>query len=429
MTEQLLQFIWQYKYLLSKELFTTENIALYVVHPGSLNQGSGPDFFEARIKLNNILLVGNIEVHIKASDWVKHQHQFDRAYSNVILHVVWENDCDIYLPNGEKIAAIELKNLISQELLQLYESIMESKNEIPCAKNITDKERGSLQWFIPRLGMERLEVKCTNMMQILHKEKGHWERVFNMHIGHYLGRQTNALPFDLLFKGLPEQLWQKHQGDSLSYQSILLGVAGFMGKHFNDNYNQSLKKEFLYFQKLYSLTSMDVSLWKYKGLRPHGFPPIRIIQFAELLSKQELNLDNLSSYENLAQVRNSLYLKNNQIVDIGDLHPIHSKSKLEPIQLSESMQNHLILNVIIPVLFAYGKYHQKEQVCDKTIEWLALLPAEDNKIIRIWDKLGIRAKNAEESQALLQLKNYYCIYKKCLECSIGNTILKKSLSS
>jgi len=424
MNEDLLQFIWQHKYLLHNQLKTVQGQPIEIIKPGLLNKDAGPDFFNAQIRIDKTLWAGNVEVHIKSSDWHKHGHQKDSAYHNVILHIVWEND-EIVLNNQfEEIPTLEMKSLVQTETLQIYQELLLRKSIIPCEPIFSLPEIEIWQMWLERLSIERLEKKHALIVSKLKNCNGHWEEVLFKQIAIGFGQKINALPFELLTTNLPWNLLIKYQGQQTSFQALILGTAGFLGHTLHDQYNQSLQKEFHYLSKKHKLQIMDVSVWKFGKTRPANFPTIRLFQFAELVYSLPHLLQIIVGCRHYQDLLKIFDFKGTQMIAIGDLHPKGKDSHLERIFLSNNLTESLIINVIIPVVFSYGKFSQQESLCNKAIDWLQEVPPESNNIVSFWNKLGVSCKKAKETQALIQLKNYYCDQNKCLQCAIGNHLLK-----
>lgn len=424
MNEDLLQFVWQYKYLLHKPLITTDGKPLQIINPGLLNKGAGPDFFNAQIRLDNAIWVGNVEIHIKSSDWIKHKHFLDKAYDNVILHVVWEHDTEIINREGEFIPTLEIKNLLSKEMMVNYQKLMLGNYDIPCSPIF--KKPPTIEWtfWIEKLSIERLEQKHENLCKHLTNLNGNWEALLYHQTAIAFGQKTNSLPFELLSLNLPNSILQKYKSDLISIQSLVLGTAGFLNKKMSNEYNQTLQNNFQYLSKKHEIQCIENSIWKFGKTRPANFPTLRLFQFAEWVRINPNPFSNFLQCKTVKDLKKILNQKGNQNVDIGDLHPKGKQSQVERISIAESFIDSLLINAIIPVLFAYGKNNQLYWLCNRVQDWTGEISAEENHIIKQWQTLGICCNKAKETQALIQLKNYYCINKKCLSCAIGNQLLK-----
>jgi len=429
MNENLLQFIWQHKYLLENKLISSQGKTIEVIKPGLLNRDSGPDFFNALIRIDNTKWAGNVEVHINSSDWRKHGHQNDAAYHNVILHLVWHHDEVILNQLNEEIPTLEMKHLVQTETLEKYKVLLLKKSIISCEPIFTLPDPEILWMWIERLSTERLEKKHLQIQTHLTNTTGHWEEVFFKQLAICFGQKTNANPFELLTATLTWNLIQKYFQQHLSFQAIFIGVAGFLDHPLANNYNLTLQKEYAYLSKKHGLQKLDVLVWKFGKTRPANFPTLRLVQFAELVYSKPQFFQTVLSCKNYKELLSLFELKSPQKIDIGDLHPKGKESHFESISLSKQFIESILINVAIPMVFSYGKYTQQDFLCNRAQEWLQQVPAESNHIITRWKTLGITCKKANETQAMIQLKNYYCDQNKCLQCAIGNQILKpKKLS-
>lgn len=425
MKEDLLQFLWQHKYLLQKNLCTTKSETVQIIKPGLLNRNAGPDFFNSHIRIGDKLWVGNVEIHIKSSDWIKHGHQHDAAYHNVILHVVWQHDTEILDPYQNPYPTLEIARLIPPHILANYEKIMNAKQEIPCSGIY--KPLPNLIWhnWLSRLSIERLESKVLGIQQSFEKLNGHWEELLYQQMAVAFGQKTNAAPFEVLNKVIHWKLFLKYQDNLMACQALVLGGAGFLRGRLANPYNQSLQHEFRFLATKYDIKPLDVSIWKFGRTRPANFPTIRLFQWAECMRQQSNLWQNLLQCERYEQAKKLLLVQGKQKIDIGDLHPKNKESYIETVQLSKELVNSIFINALIPLLFFYGKQTQQEHLCDRAFQWLQEIPAEDNHIVKQWKKLPIEIHKASETQALIQLKNYYCSLNKCLACAVGNYILKE----
>jgi hypothetical protein len=424
MKEDILQFIWQHKYLLQKDLYTTKSELIQIVKTGHINRNAGPDFFNSQIRIGNKLWVGNVEIHIKSSDWLKHGHQHDAAYHNVILHVVWQHDKEILDPYQRAYPTLEIARLIPRHILNNYEKIMEAKQEIPCS-NIF-KPLPPIIWnnWLVRLSIERLVQKAETMQMAFDKLNGHWEELLHQQIAIVFGQKTNAAPFEVLSKITTWKLLQQYKEDLLSSQALVLGSAGFLKTELNQPFNQSLQQQFKYLAHKHNIKPLDVSIWNYGKTRPANFPSIRLFQWAECMRQQVNLFQKLLECDNYTEAKKCITLSGMQKIDVGDLHPKSKKTYIETIHLSKNLVNSLFINAIIPLLFFYGKHTQQEHLCERVFNWLQEIPAEENHIVKQWEKLNISMSKASETQAVIQLKNYYCTTNKCLACAVGNYLLK-----
>jgi len=417
MNEELLCYIWQHKIFEHKELLSAAGEQLTIVHPGVRNTDSGPDFTQAKVRVHEDLLVGNVEVHVKASDWKKHGHDSDKAYANVILHVVNENDAE-----HPGVPTLELKGRIEEKFLNAYQRLLSNRNWIPCENQIRRVDTLFVKSGLHRLLVERMEEKTGAALSLNQQNKNSWEETCYQIIARSFGLKVNADVFELLAKSLPLKILTKHKNGLLQTEALLFGQAGLLEKEFKDAYPKHLKKEYAFLKKKYELQPLEAHLWKFMRLRPAGFPTLRIAQFAKLLHQSThlfskiVAVKTASELTKLFQDKPSDYWFTHYRFDV-----LSSTKERTP---GEDFVNTLLVNAVVPLLFVYGKAKGDPVIQEKAFSLLEQIPAEDNSILRKWKQLGISCKTAYESQALLQLKNVYCKEKKCLRCHIGNRLLK-----
>ncbi len=301
MTEEFLHYIWKYR-LIDQYLVSTSGEQLVIIQPGSYNTDSGPDFFNARIKINNTVWAGNVEVHIYSSDWYQHQHQRDQAYDNIILHVVYEDDKPVVRQNGEPVPTVELKGHFKQLLYDKYTYFMTNKNWIPCEKLIHSVDRFVMNNWVDRLMIEKLENKAAEITSHFLLNKSNWEQTFYEFLARNFGFKVNGSPFQLLAKSLPLNILAKHKDDKFQLEALLYGQAGLLQKVFSDDYPKSLKKEYLFLRKKYNLVPVDPHLWRFMRMRPSNFPTIRISQFSDLIYQSSHLFSNIIEKKSLKEL-------------------------------------------------------------------------------------------------------------------------------
>ena len=426
MNENLLQFIWQFKlYDTSKPLLTDEGLEAIVLHSGTLNKDAGPDFLEGKIKLDNTIWVGHIEVHLKSSDWKKHLHQENENYNNLILHVVFEHDEEVITQNKSSFPTIELKNYIDTKMLYKYESMMNNQPIIPCQNYIKDIREITIQQQLDRMLAERLEEKTDYIKELLERYNNNWQEVFYIVLARSFGLQINQDAFEQLAKSIPLQLFAKHKNNIVQLEALLFGQAGFLKDYFDELYPIQLQKEYEYLQKLHALKPIEKSHWKFLRLRPANFPTVRIAQFTQLLFQSTHLFSKITEAKNLKEIKQLFQI---EVSEFWQSHYTFLEISTEKDKvIGNTFIQLIIINGIIPTLFIYGKLQGKNEYCTKAIDYLKEIKAEKNAIIQQWNELGIKAENSADSQSLLQLKKHYCDKKRCLECSIGFAVMKQTL--
>lgn len=422
MNEEFLHFIWQFGLFEREGLKTISGEEIEIINMGQLNSDAGPDFFNARIRVNGMEWAGNIEIHLRASDWKKHKHHLDSAYNNVILHVVEKADSVIKNEMGVVIPTMVLK--YDHKLLNNYLHLYGSKNNIPCEKKIAKIDNIVLNLFIPSLAIERLEKKTIEIQEKLNSSEKNWEEVFYRILAQNFGFKVNGLPFTMLAESIPLKVFAKQKNNLLQIESILFGQAGLLPKKSEHPYVKSLIAEYTFLKTKYNLVPLSKGIWKYLRVRPTNFPSVRIAQFAALIHQSSalfskiIEIENTDSIVNLFSVSASSYWNTH--------YDFEKPSPDEPKRLGKDSIYTIIINTIVQFVFLYGKEKNKPDLCERALFLLEQIPAEKNKIIRAWSKVGINARNALESQALLQLYNYYCQPKKCLRCELGTRIIKST---
>ena len=419
MTEKLLQFIWQFQYLNKYELTTDDGDPLQIIKPGIYNCNQGPDFSEAAVKIASVKLFGNIELHVRSSDWHKHQHASDKNYSNIILHVVWQDD--VNEKNRIPLPTLSLQNRVPKLLLQRYEQLMNEgyvlhcKNFLPVLSNI-----GWISWK-ERLMVERLAMKSKKVLTLLQESNQHWEEVFWWMMAANFGAKVNAATFEALAKSISVNILAKHKSQIHQLEAILLGQAGLLDQNFTEAYPKLLQREYQFLKKKYKLSKVN-SVVHFLRMRPANFPTVRLAQLAMLIHNASHLFSKIKEMEDVNRVKKLFDITCN---DYWHYHFIFDEIKnYQPKHLGEQMIDNILINTIIPVLFAYGLYHKEQLYKDKAMAWLTEIKAEENTVTRSWKSLQIDIKNSLDSQALIQLKNSYCQHQRCLECAVGNRILK-----
>lgn len=422
MTEDFLHFLWKHKLFYSNDLTTTTGYPIKILSPGIHNFNGGPDFSNARIVIEELSWAGNVEIHLKSSDWYKHKHHNDRAYNNVILHVVYEDDATVTRKKGEVIPVLELKGRFEESMYERYAQMVESNQWIPCEKMIADVPRITFELWLERLLIERIEQKVVAIETRLNQNHFNWEQSFFESLASSFGLKVNSLAFELLAKATPLSILLKHTNNLLQIEALLYGQAGMLDLDFKDDYPNQLKKEYDFLRTKYHLKPMDKSLWNYLRLRPSSFPTHRISQLAMLIHKNPtlftttiLN-SSVSDLFPIFQVETSEYWHTHYLFD--------KEAKVSSRKLGATLMNLIIINSVIPFMFLFGKYYSKEALVKKALDLHDLLPAEDNVVIRNFKQLNINTSTAFRTQALLQLKKQYCDQKRCLQCAIGNFLVK-----
>jgi hypothetical protein len=421
MTEEFLHFIWLYQVFNHKDLKTVSGEKIQVISAGINNHNSGPDFSNSRIKIDNNLWLGNVEIHVNTSDWLLHQHQSDPAYSNVVLHVVYSDDAPKKDYHLSTIPVLELKNRIDMTKYLDWQSLRKRKTWIPCEVFIKSVPAIITSQMVSNTAVTRLERKVDSILKDVESLNGHWEHALMQSIITSMGTKVNKDAFHSLSKVLPFPEIKKLEKEPLKMEALVFGIAGFLTGDFEDEYPKMLKDIFSFQMKKFNYLVFNFSIWKFMRMRPRNFPSIRLAQLAAIFTnwtaicnsifyeKQVINL------EGNLRIAVNLYWKSHFRFDV--------KSKENSLKMGKSMYNHILINGTIPFIYAYGINHDDELYLQYALELSERISPEKNTIISNWNRMNIKAKNAFESQGLIELKNNFCSFKKCLSCKIGVWIL------
>lgn len=423
MQESFVHFLWRTRRFEGRHLFTCEGLPLSILHPGEYNaHHAGPDFFNARLRIGDTEWAGNVEMHVRASDWYQHGHQTDTAYHNVVLHVVWEADQPVLRPDGTAIPTLCLAPLAAPDLLRHYERLLHQTSWIACADQWEQVPSIIVRNWLDRMLVERLEQKTQRIEHLLHVSGQHWEAAFYHALAASFGLSVNTAPFEALARSIPLSLLARHRSDLRQIEALLFGQAGLLDGPFQEQYPAQLAREYRFLQHKYGLVPLPPGQWKFLRMRPANFPTVRIAQFARLvhqsqhLFSQVLEASEAREVEHLFSVEADGYWQLHYRFD----QPSVKRNKA----LGRDFIHLLMINTIIPMLFYYGRSREMPQYERKALRWLEALPPEANTILQGWEKMGMTARQAYESQALLHLKKQYCDQKRCLECQIGCFLLK-----
>ncbi|MEJ0101172.1 MAG: DUF2851 family protein [Bacteroidota bacterium] len=423
MTERLLQFIWQFQYYNKNELRTGSDEPVQIIYQGQINNNQGPDFTNGKIRIANTTWAGTIELHIKTSDWKRHNHNEDKNYSNVILHVVWEDDGTANaVSQNNNVPVLELQNRVSKILLQRYEELMNASSFIACEKSIHSVRDIVWNSWKERLLAERLLRKADIVKQFLQQSNYHWEESFWWLLARNFGMKVNAAAFEAIAKSIPLNILAKHKNQVQQLEALLFGQAGLLSTDFTEDYPTLLQKEYKFLQTKYNLKPVYERIY-FLRMRPGNFPTIRLAQLAALVHESSHLFSRIKEAGSVKEIKNWFDISAN---DYWHYHyRFDEASSFKKKKPGSDMIDNIIINSIVPVLFVYGNYNNETRYKLKALQWLEDTAAENNSITNGFRLINIENKNAYDSQALIELKNEYCNKKRCLECSIGNKILKQ----
>ena len=423
MKEDFLHYLWKFKKFDISSLKTSIGEDITIVNVGQYLQLAGPDFFNAQITIGNQKWAGNVEIHIKSSDWYIHHHERDEAYDSVILHVVWEHDTEVFRKNNTEIPVLELKNYVSKETLEKHQSLLTPKSWIYCEKQLEEINEFTLNNWKERLFFERLERKSIKIQELLVQTNQDWEAVLFCLLAKNFGLNTNGELFLKIAQSIPFSVFRKESFELENIEALLFGKAGLLNIEKEDTYYKNLHTRFNYLQHKFQLEQSVFEPVQFFKHRPDNFPTIRLSQLANVYHSQHnlfskvINANSIESIYDFFRVSVSNYWQNHYQFD--------KESPKKNKMLSKSFIDLIVINTIIPIQFAYAKSQGKE-ISEDLIRLMQNVAPESNTIIQKFSSFGVKSKNAFDTQSLLQLKNEYCNKSKCLDCAIGIELLKKS---
>ena len=421
MQEDFLHYIWKHKKIQINNLKTTAGEPILVSSVGQHNHNSGPDFFNARLKIGAQLWAGNVEIHIKSSDWFLHNHETDKAYDNVILHVVWEDDTEVFRKDNSVIPTLQLRDCIDVALYQNYQRLFAKQNKwINCENDFGLVDTFTLDNWLERLYFERLERKSHDIEALLKTSKNNWEAVLFKMLTKNFGLKVNGESFFSLAQSIDFSLVRKTQANPESLEALFFGQAGLLDQDLENAFYISLQKEYNFLKQKFSLNNTQVSPLQFFRLRPPNFPTIRISQLASLYNKHQnlfskvIGTNQLEDFYELLEVSTSLFWETH--------YTFQKESKASKKTLSKSFIDLLLINTILPLKFSYAK-QKGEEIDSDIIKIASAIASEKNNIIKAFNDLKKVSRSSLHSQALIQLKTEYCDKNRCLKCAVGHSLI------
>jgi len=420
--EPLVSFIWQHCYFNTTNIKTTTHDEILIRCPGQLNPHAGPDFLDSKIKIGDIEWVGSVEIHVRSSHWNTHDHSSNPDYNKVILHVVWKHDADVRRYDGTPIPTLEIQNLVSDDVLDKYTSLMYSRAHFPCHPHLLNAKYISILSMIDKSMISRLKRKADNISGILDDTMNNWEETAYRVLVKNFGFKVNQDNMYLLARLLPLAIISRHRENVFQIEALLFGMAGFLTKAC-DAYSSDLKSEYEYLYHKYSLNAgfLQRYQWKFLRLRPQNFPTVRLAQLAVLLCRMDKIFSNIVEFRSIKKIVE--ILKTRQTAYWIEHYDFGKKYNKRLSGLGISSIRNILTNTFVPLLSAYAKHMNNDQYIARAVKILEAIPPENNQIIRTWIQKGIKPFNSFESQGLIELSNSYCYKKKCLNCNIGTDIL------
>lgn len=432
--EILLHYIWKHRILPLHELHTTDGRLVEVIDPGLHNRHDGPDFFNAKVKIGGVMWVGNVEIHEKAADWYAHHHDSDEAYNNVILHIASVMDADIVTADGSHPPQLELH--VPQSVADNYRRLLAADPYPPCREAVLRLPSLTIHSWMSALGAERIDDKGVAIERRVAQSDGSWEKAFFITLARAFGFGTNSDAFEQWATALPLMQVGHHRDHPMQVEAMFLGTAGLLDADampqrqrdaaLSDAYFTALRREYAYLAHKFSLTTMPRMAWRFMRLRPQNSPYIRLSQLATLYCSRRADLSRVASCATLDEVDGAL------TTEVGDYWRTHysfgNESKANAKRLSAASVQLLVVNAVVPMLYAYGRHRQDETLIQRAATLMEELPPEDNTYIRLWKECGVKAENAADTQALIQLHRRYCERKECLRCRFGYYLLRGNRS-
>ena len=424
MNERFLYYLWENR-LINRKLSTVTGTPVEVVNPGFRNTDSGPDYLEAKIGLGEQLWAGHVEIHVRTSDWNRHGHQQDRAYRNVVLHVVYEHDTMV-----NDVPVVALKGQFDERLFDDYQRFVTAQRWIACERQLQQVPPFTRNTWLERMAVERLEEKSKNVARTLEAGKFDWEDTLYRLVLRYFGMKVNNEAFETLASLLPLKTLLKHADNLTQVEAMLLGCAGFLDAVPQEPYPLLLRREFEAMRAKFGLLTMPPERGKFMRMRPVNFPTVRIAQVAQMIHQHGCLFSKIKEAEDAETVKVLFDVKAS---DYWDSHyrftataetPSEHSPAMKPKHLGQGAADVLVINAVVPLLFCYGQFHKSPSHCEKALRFLEDTEAEDNSVVRRFAALGVKAGNAMQTQALLHLYSHYCRRKRCLECRIGNTLIR-----
>ncbi len=423
MQEDFIHYVWKHKKFQAHSLNTASGERISVVSVGQHNFNSGPDFFNAQLKIGGQLWAGNVEIHIKSSDWFLHSHEQDPAYDNVILHVVWEHDTEVFRKDNTPMATLQLKNFVEKDVFRNYEKLFPKENRwLNCENDFASVDDFILNHWKERLFFERLERKMDDIEALLKASKNDWEAVLFAMLSKNFGLKVNGEAFLSMAQSIDFTIIRKTQSNLLALEALFFGQAGLLDVDAESAYFNNLKKEYSFLKQKFKLKNQSVLPVQFFRLRPPNFPTIRLSQLANLyhghqnLFSKVMEAERMEDFYKLFSVTVSEFWKNH--------FTFQKTSKTSEKKLTKSFIDLLVINTILPLKFSYSK-HKGETNSEAIVAIASSIGSEKNSIVEAFNMLKPISKSALDSQALIQLKTQYCDKNKCLQCAVGNQLLNK----
>lgn len=426
MKEDFVQTVWKFQLFNQKEFTSIDGQKIRVIHPGYSHINAGPDFIASKIYIDDLLWVGNVEIHTHSNEWYAHNHQNDAAYNNVILHVVFKYDGKPCLTqNNRQLNTLVLSDYIDSSILERYQQLAEDMRVLPCKHWWTHIDKSVVEQWLLRMCISRLEQKCEELTSRLMVLNEHWDQLFFEILARQLGFHVNSEPMERLARSLATEWFQKNVDNPLFVEAILFGQAGMFNRNFKEEYPNELKREYEFLSSKFNLNPIEHSTWKFSKLRPLNFPTIRIAQLAAILQQHPrlfrecIELEDTKEAISFFDVKTHAYWQTHYVFD--------RTSNFKEKRIGDESLNQLLLNTLCIIWILYGNNKDEPHYIQKAIELMEEIKVEQNRYVSIFNETSYNFSNAIHSQGLRFLWENYCDEKKCLTCSIGIQGLKLKL--
>ncbi len=423
MTEDFLHFLWRNKLFRFLELRTVDDEPVHIIFPGYHNANAGPDFLQAVVQIGSVKWAGDVEIHVRSSDWYRHKHHLDDRYKSVILHVVYSYDSPVCRMDEEVFPTLEMKNYIPDDMFQRYEGLRFSAEDVSCRSYLSELNTLLLNDVVSSLSMERMLRKQSAVIDVLEQCHYDWNEALYRQLAISFGFKTNASAFELLSKSLPYKILQKHADSELQVGALVFGQAGLLENNADDDYYESLKYEYDYLRYKYQLVPIQPFHWNLLRMRPQNFPCVRLAQFSRLIYTLPDLLNTILRQKQLPALLNFFMVEANPYWRTH--YHFGKKTHQHSVTMGKTTASLLLINTVLPILFAYYRFFGQDECLESVFLMLEQLDYEDNKITRRFDDTPFPKQNAMDSQALIELYTFYCKDKKCLDCAIGEYVVKK----
>lgn len=422
MKEEFLHYVWQHRHYDFRNLKTSWGQHLNVVFPGYHNHDAGPDFLQALIEIDEVRWVGSVEIHCRSSDWMRHRHQADDKYKSVILHVVYEHDMEIQLDENEFVPTLELSGRIPEEMFVRYDSLMKVPDLLLCRTQSLNVDPLIIQSQLSEVLVERMVRRQNGFQNTLMTCQSDWNELVYRAMAIGFGCKKNGAAFELLAQSLPYRVVRSHLASQRQVYALVFGQSGLLDVENPDEYSVRLRYEYDYLRYKYQLTPIGAHQWNWLRLRPQNFPPLRLAQFAEMLYVTGTAISDKVLRAGMKSLQSWLSLAPDEYWQthymFGKSSPKHASG------IGDTVVNSLIVNVIVPIRFAYARFTGDDGMQEGAMTLLERVPYEDNKTTRLFAGSAFPCRSAYDSQAQIELMDHYCTQKRCLECSIGEKIVR-----